>query len=131
MKKILIAIMAIWLTACSQIDTGNVGVESTLGQVKKETLPSGMYFTLFKRVTEVSAKELRLSLDDLKPQTSDKITLADLDVDIYIQIDPAKAPAIMTKWPGDVTSGPAPACTRDRRAPGWRRHISRCGEQGP
>ena len=102
MKKILAIIAAVSLSACSQIDTGNVGVESTLGQVKKETLNPGVYFTLFKRVTEVSAKELRLSLEDLKPQTNDKITLADLDIDIYVQIDPAHAPDIMTRWPGDV-----------------------------
>lgn len=102
MKKLLIAFAAIWLTACSQIDTGNVGVESTLGQVKKEIMPPGVYFTMFKKVTEVSAKELRLQLDDMKPQTNDKITLADLDVDIYVQIDPAHAPEIMTRWPGDV-----------------------------
>lgn len=103
MKKLLIAFAAIWLTACSQIDTGNVGVESTLGQVKKEIMPPGVYFTMFKKVTEVSAKELRLQLDDMKPQTTDKITLADLDVDIYVQIDPAHAPEIMTRWPGDVS----------------------------
>jgi len=103
MKKLLLILTAMFLTACSQIDTGNIGVESTLGQVKHETMPPGVYFTLFKRVTEVSAKELRLSFDDMKPQTSDKITLADLDVDLYIQIDPGKAADIMTRWPGDVT----------------------------
>lgn len=98
----LLALCA-FLGACSQIDTGNVGVEATMGQVKPDTMPPGVYFTLFKRVTEVSAKELPLSLTDLKPQTSDKITLADLDIDIYVQIDPSKAPAIMTRWPGDLT----------------------------
>jgi regulator of protease activity HflC (stomatin/prohibitin superfamily) len=103
MKKLLLILTAMFLTACSQIDTGNIGVESTLGQVKHETMPPGVYFTLFKRVTEVSAKELRLSFDDMKPQTSDKITLSDMDVDIYIQIDPSKAADIMTRWPGDVT----------------------------
>lgn len=102
MKRIISAIAVASLTACTQIDTGNVGVEATLGQVKKETMPPGVYFSLFKRVTEVSAKELRLSLDDMKPQTKDKITLADLDVDIFYQIDPSKAPEIMTKWPGDA-----------------------------
>jgi len=56
MKKLLIIVAAFWLTACSQIDTGNIGVESTLGQVKHETMPPGVYFTMFKRVTEVSAK---------------------------------------------------------------------------
>jgi len=38
-----------------------------------------------------------------KPQTNDKITLADLDVEHYVQIDPAHAPDIMTRWPGDLT----------------------------
>lgn len=98
---VLLPIIAV-LSACTQIDTGNIGVESTLGQVKKETMPPGVYFTMFKRVTEVSAKELRLELNDMKPQTKDKITLADLDVDIFYQIDPSKAAEIMTKWPGDA-----------------------------
>ena len=103
MKKLLIAIAALWLTACTQIDTGNIGVEKTLGQVKKETLIPGVYFTLFKSVIEVSAKELPLTFDDMRPQTSDKITLSDLDVDIYVQIDPSKAADILTRWPGDVS----------------------------
>jgi regulator of protease activity HflC (stomatin/prohibitin superfamily) len=104
MKTLLIIAATAILGACSQIDTGNVGVESTLGQVKQETMPPGVYFTMFKRVTEVIAKETPLALNDLKPQTSDKITLADLDVDLYVQINPAKAAEIMTKWPGDVTT---------------------------
>lgn len=102
MKKFLLIPVVAILGACTQIDTGNIGVESTLGQVKKETMAPGVYFTMFKRVTEVSAKELRLSLEDMKPQTKDKITLADLDVDIFYQIDPSKAAEIMTKWPGDM-----------------------------
>jgi regulator of protease activity HflC (stomatin/prohibitin superfamily) len=106
MKRILISAvtaLALMVTmGCSQINTGNVGVESTLGQVRKEIMPSGVYFTLFKRVTEVSAKESVLSLNDLKPQTSDKISLEYLDIDIYVQIDPAHAPDIMTRWPGDL-----------------------------
>lgn len=104
MKHLLTIATVALLSACSQIDTGNVGVESTLGQVKAETMPPGVYFTLFKRVTEVVAKEAPISLNDLKPQTSDKITLSDLDVDLYVQINPAKASEIMTKWPGDVSS---------------------------
>jgi regulator of protease activity HflC (stomatin/prohibitin superfamily) len=106
-KKFFVAFIAalgLLLGGCSQIDTGNVGVESTLGQVKAETMPPGVYFTLFKRVTEVVAKEAPVQINDLKPQTSDKITLQDLDMDVYVQINPAKAAAIMTKWPGDMAS---------------------------
>ena len=112
MKKLILVLIAAMLSACSQIDTGNVGVESTLGQVKPDTLPPGVYFTLFKTVTEVCAKELPVSITDMRPQTSDKITLADLDIDIYVRIDPTKAAAVMTKWAGDQTAvkGDA-ACT--------------------
>lgn len=102
MKKLALLPLVAILGACTQIDTGNIGVESTLGQVKKETMAPGVYFTMFKRVTEVSAKELRMELNDLKPQTKDKITLADLDVDVFYQIDPSRAAEIMTKWPGDA-----------------------------
>ena len=103
MKRLFSIAAILVLSACSQIDTGNVAVESTMGQVKKEILPPGVYFSLFKKLTEVSAKELPLQLNDLKPQTSDKINLADLDVDIYVQIDPAKAADIMMRWPGDIS----------------------------
>lgn len=105
MKKLFSAFifaLGLALGGCSQVDTGNVAVESTLGQVKPEVLPPGVYFTLFKRVTEVVAKEAPVPINDLKPQTSDKITLQDLDVDIYVQINPAQAAKIMTKWPGDI-----------------------------
>jgi len=103
MKYILGILFAALMTGCTQIDTGNIGVEKTLGQVNKQTMSPGVHFTLFKSVTEVTAKEMLLPFDDIKPQTSDKITLADLDVDIYMQIDPGKAVDIMTRWPGDVT----------------------------
>lgn len=99
-----IVLLVLSLSSCTQIDTGNVGVESTMGQVKKEVMPPGIYFTLFKRVTEVSAKELLLKLENMKPQTNDKITLQDLDVDIYVQIDPSHASDILMRWPGDLTS---------------------------
>lgn len=111
LAAILIGLGAI-LSGCTQIDTGNVGVESTMGQVKPETMQPGVYFTLFKRVTEACAKELPLQLNDLKPQTSDKITLADLDVDIYVQIDPGKASTIMTKWSGDIAELKGEDCAR-------------------
>jgi regulator of protease activity HflC (stomatin/prohibitin superfamily) len=112
MRKILTALAVCFLAACTQIDTGNVGVERTLGQVKQEVMHPGVYFTMFKTVTEVCAKEMPLSINDLKPQTSDKITLSDLDIDLYVQIDPGKAPAILTKWSGDVQELKGEDCAR-------------------
>lgn len=105
MKKVLLSLLlAFGLVGCTQIDTGNVGVESTLGQVKNDILPPSTlpYFTLFKTVIEVCGSELPIELKDLKPQTSDKINLADLDVDLFYRLNPAKAPEIMARWKGDM-----------------------------
>lgn len=113
MKRILLAIAAMLsMAACTQIDTGNVGVESTFGQVKTEQYPPGVYFTLLKTVNEICAKELLITLNDMKPQTSDKITLEDLDIDFYVQIAPDKAASIMTRFNGDVTSEKGDNCDR-------------------
>lgn len=101
MKRILV-VLALALTGCTQIDTGNVGVESTFGQVKSDALPAGVYFTLFKTVYEVSAKENVAELLDMKPKTTDNVTLADLDVNIYYKVGPNSAAKVMTKYAGDM-----------------------------
>lgn len=93
------------MSACTRIDTGNVGVESTLGQVKAETLPAGNYLTLFKTIVEIDGKEIAAALNDLKPKSQEQLTMADFDVDIYYRIDPTKAAQLMTRFTGDVTEG--------------------------
>lgn len=104
MKKIVAFALLPFFAACSQIDTGNVGVESSLGQYKAEELPPGVYFTLFKNVIEVSAKESALSMNDLKPKSKDNLTMADFDFDLYYRIDPAKAADLLMKYKGDLSA---------------------------
>lgn len=109
MKKILskfaplslISIAAI-LTGCTQIDTGNVGVERTLGKVGKDALPPGIYFTAFKTVDEFTAKEVNFQLQDMTPKSRDNLTMKDVDIDIYFKTMPAAIPALYTKYQGDV-----------------------------
>lgn len=103
MKKLLSIIALPFFAACSQIDTGNVGVESSLGQFKADELTPGVYFTLFKNVIEVSAKENALAMQDLKPKSKDNLTMADFDFDIYFRIDPAKAADLLLKYRGDLS----------------------------
>lgn len=103
MKILALLAAVVALAGCTQIDTGNVGVESTMGQVKPDALPPGVYGSVFKTVHEIIAKEVPFQINDLKPQTSDKISLADLDIDVYVKIDPVQAPTMMTKWPNDLT----------------------------
>lgn len=104
MKKLLAILLLPFFVACSQIDTGNVGVESSLGQFKADELPPGVYFTLFKNVIEVSAKESALAMNDLKPKSEDNLTMADFDFDIYYRIDPSKAADLLMKYKGDLSA---------------------------
>lgn len=105
MRKILFfalfGLMAL-LTGCSQIDTGNVGVVKTGGQYKAEELQPGWHFTLFSTVFEVSTKENVIAFENLKPKTSDQITVEDLDIDVYYQMNPAKAQETMARLAGDL-----------------------------
>ncbi len=103
MNKTIAILSAVFLVGCSQIDTGNVGVERTLGNVKQESLPPGVYFTLFKTVDEFTAKEVPLSITDLKPKSRDNLTMADVDIDVYFKVEPAKMAALYTKYQGDVS----------------------------
>lgn len=101
--KIIIAILFTFLAGCTQIDTGNVGVERTLGNVKQETLPPGVYMTMFKTVEEFTAKEVPLSLSDLKPKSRDNLTMTDVDIDVYFKVNPTKMAALYIKYQGDVS----------------------------
>lgn len=96
-----LALIAV-LSGCTQIDTGNVGVERTLGKVGKEPLVPGVYFTVFKTVDEFTAKEVSFQLQDLTPKSRDNLTMKDVDIDIYFKTMPAAIPGLYTKYQGDV-----------------------------
>jgi regulator of protease activity HflC (stomatin/prohibitin superfamily) len=98
----LLLTLAAALTACTQIDTGNVGVERTLGKVSPDALPPGIYFTLFKNVDEFSAKEVSFQLNDMTPKSRDNLTMKDVDIDIYFKVNPSAVPGLYTKYQGDV-----------------------------
>lgn len=110
MKKLL-ALFALLagLSGCTQIDTGNVGVERTLGNVKPETLPPGVYMTVFKTVDEFTAKEVPLAISDLKPKSKDNLTMTDVDVDVYFKVNPTMMAALYIKYQGDVSQVMKPA----------------------
>jgi len=93
---------ALSLAACSQIDTGNVGVERTLGKVGTEALVPGVYFTLFKNVDEITTKEVSFQLNDMTPKSRDNLTMKDVDVDVYYKTTPALVPALYIKYQGDL-----------------------------
>lgn len=87
---------------CSQIDTGNVGVSRFGGKTNLEELSPGLSVTWFANVDEVTTKEVLFPIRDMKPKSKDNLTISDLDVDIYIKIDPSKVAETMVKYQGDV-----------------------------
>lgn len=91
------------LSACTQIDTGNVGVERTLGNVKSEELLPGVYQTFTKTVDEFTGKEVPLQINDLKPKTRDNLTMTDVDIDVYVKVKPGKMADLFIKYQGDVS----------------------------
>jgi prohibitin 1 len=98
----LVIISSLALGGCTQIDTGNVGVERTLGKVGKDALAPGVYSTLFKTVDEFTAKEVNFQLNDMTPKSRDNLTMKDVDIDIYFKTMPAAIPGLYTKYQGDV-----------------------------
>lgn len=101
-RTLFVVLMAALAAGCSQIDTGNVGVSKTGGQFKPEELQPGWHFTLFSSVFEVSTKENMISFTDMRPKTLDQITVEDLDIDVYYQMNPSKAQETMVKLAGDL-----------------------------
>lgn len=101
--KILFALfVAAFMAGCSQIDSGNVGVERTLGKVSEQALPPGIYMTVFKSVDEFTTKEISFQLQDMNPKSKDNLTMQDVDVDIYFKVAPEAVPKLFTKYQGDV-----------------------------
>ena len=102
MKKIIIALALLILSACTQIDTGNVGVERSFGKVNPQPQPPGVYATVLDSVDEFTTKEVSFAINDLSPKSRDNLTLKDLDVDIYYKASPANIPGLFVKYQGDV-----------------------------
>lgn len=82
---VVIAAVGLGVTSCGTIETGNVGVRTTLGKVDLDEIEPGLYFGVpgISRVTVFSGKEIAIDLNDLTPKARDNLSLRDLDVTVY------------------------------------------------
>jgi regulator of protease activity HflC (stomatin/prohibitin superfamily) len=101
-RTLLVIAFAMLSSGCTQIDTGNVGVERILGKVGTESMPPGVYLTLFKSVDEFTSKEVLFQLDNMTPKSRDNLTMQDVDVDVIYKVDGSRVPALYAKYQGDV-----------------------------
>jgi regulator of protease activity HflC (stomatin/prohibitin superfamily) len=95
----LIAV-AIALTSCGTVESGNVGVRTTLGKVNPEEVEPGIYLGVpgISRVQEFSAKEIGIDLNDLTPKARDNLSLRDLDVTVYYRVQPTSVADLYVKY---------------------------------
>jgi regulator of protease activity HflC (stomatin/prohibitin superfamily) len=82
------------------IETGNVGVRTTLGHVKQDELDAGVYLAVpgVTSVQQFSAKEIAVELNDMTPKAKDNLSLRDMDVTVYYRVAPGKVAEIITKY---------------------------------
>lgn len=101
----LAAGLALAVTSCGTVESGNVGVRTTLGKVNLEEVEPGVYFGLpgVSRVKEFSAKEIGLDLNDLTPKARDNLSLRDLDVTVYYRVAAGSVADLYIKYAGQHT----------------------------
>jgi regulator of protease activity HflC (stomatin/prohibitin superfamily) len=106
---IVAALVALGATSCGVIETGNVGVRTTLGKVNTEEIEPGIYLGVpgISRVTVFSAKEIGIDLNDLTPKARDNLSLRDLDVTIYYRTQPGSVADLYIKYASQHERDPA------------------------
>jgi hypothetical protein len=91
--------MALALTGCGLIDQGNVGVRTQFGKID-QTPVTGFYTSLLSDVTEYTAKETTIDLNNLQPQAADKMTVQDLEATVFYQANAAALPSFQARFAG-------------------------------
>jgi regulator of protease activity HflC (stomatin/prohibitin superfamily) len=103
---VLIVLLALLgLSSCGTIESGNVGVRTTLGKVNPEEIEPGLYLGVpgISRVQEFSGKEIGLDLNDLTPKARDNLSLRDLDLTIYYRVASGSIADLYVKYAGQHT----------------------------
>lgn len=84
---------------CARIETGEVGLRRTFtGEVRTDELNVGLHQTLVGDVIRFSAKETLISIDNMQPQTLDKTTLKDIDLNFMYSVTPTSIGELYVKY---------------------------------
>lgn len=101
MKKTLLSLALLSITACTRIETGHVGVRVSMnGEIQSQELGVGFHQTIIGSVRQFVANEMTIELNDLHPQTKDRTTLADLDLTFTYSINPGVIADLVVKYKG-------------------------------
>ena len=96
----LVAVAAALYSTAGTIQTGNVGIRTTLGIISQEEIEPGIYFKwpVISTVHEFSAKDIVIDLSDLTPKAKDNLSLRDMDVSIYYRADQKAVADLYAKY---------------------------------
>lgn len=96
----ILALALAALASCGTIESGNVGIRTTLGKVNPDEVEPGLYLGVpgISRVQEFSAKEIGIDLNDLTPKARDNLSLRDLDVTVYYRVVPTAVADLYIKY---------------------------------
>ena len=98
-KSLTLALIALTLSACGAIQTGEVGVRTTFtGKVVPQEIDQGFYTHLTSKVHEFSTKEIAIELFNMQPKAGDNLTLDDLDIEVYYTIEPSSVVDMHIKY---------------------------------
>lgn len=87
------------LTGCGSVETGQVGVRTTVsGEVQQAEVQQGFYTALLSSVDKYSVKQIPVVLTDMKPKAADNLRLSDLDVTVYYTVNPSSVADMQIKY---------------------------------
>jgi regulator of protease activity HflC (stomatin/prohibitin superfamily) len=97
---VLLVVVVVTSGVFGTIQTGNVGLRTTLGVISAEEIPPGLYFKwpFITTVQEFSGKDIAIDISDLTPKAKDNLSLRKLDLSIYYKVNPAAISELVGKY---------------------------------
>ena len=82
------------------IQTGNVGVKTTLGVISPDEVQPGVYIKLpiITKVQEFTGKDIAIDITDLTPKARDNLSLRDMDISVYYRANPKFIAELTAKY---------------------------------
>lgn len=96
----LVVVAGVLVSMAGTIQTGNVGIRTTLGVMSPEEIGPGVYlkWPVISSVHEFSAKDIVIDLSDLTPKAKDNLSLRDMDVSIYYRVNAGSIAELSAKY---------------------------------
>lgn len=102
---VIVCVAAFASCSVGTIQTGNVGVKTTLGTVATNEVTPGLYFIvpLIQSIDHYTAKETAVDLENLTPKAKDNLSLKDLDISVFYKVSDSHVADLSIKYRGQST----------------------------